>query len=110
MGIIGLSMQGASDDAIGGVVWLTWILGGWLYSALQECSSQQATIGKRVLGIKVIDLAGQRISFGRATGRYFGKIISGMIMYIGFIMAGFTDRKQALHDMMAGCLLVRTVR
>jgi uncharacterized RDD family membrane protein YckC len=50
---------------------------------------------------------GEKISFGKATGRYFGKIISGMILCIGYIMAGFTEKKQALHDMMAGCLVVR---
>ncbi len=58
------------------------------------------------LGIKVTDLDGNRISFGRATGRYFGKIISGMIFYIGFMMAGWTQKKQALHDMLAGCLVI----
>jgi uncharacterized RDD family membrane protein YckC len=79
---------------------------GWLYFALMECSSRQATLGKMALGIRVTDLVGGRISFGRATGRYFGKIVSAAIIYIGFIMAGFTQQKQALHDIMAGCLVV----
>jgi uncharacterized RDD family membrane protein YckC len=79
---------------------------GWLYYALMESSVNQATLGKMALGIKVTDLDGNRISFGRATGRYFGKIVSGMILYIGFIMAGFTEKKQALHDIMASCLVV----
>jgi len=78
----------------------------WLYYALMESSIRQATLGKLALGIKVVDYSGNRISFGKATGRYFGKIISGLIFYIGFIMAGFTDRKQALHDMLAGCLVI----
>ena len=78
----------------------------WLYFALMESSNKQATLGKLALGIIVTDLSGGRISFGRASGRYFGKIISGLILYIGFIMAGFTDRKQALHDIMASCLVV----
>jgi uncharacterized RDD family membrane protein YckC len=81
-------------------------LSGWLYFALMESSAKQGTIGKMALGIKVTDLNGNRISFGRATGRFFGKIISGMILYIGFIMAGFTDKKQAMHDMIAGTLVV----
>jgi uncharacterized RDD family membrane protein YckC len=55
----------------------------------------------------VTGLDGGRISFGRATGRYFGKILSGMILMVGYLMAGFTDRKQALHDMLAGTLVVR---
>jgi uncharacterized RDD family membrane protein YckC len=78
----------------------------WLYYALMESSSKQATLGKLALGIVVTDLNGNRISFGRATGRYFGKIVSGMIFAIGYIMAGFTEKKQALHDMIASCLVV----
>jgi uncharacterized RDD family membrane protein YckC len=79
----------------------------WLYFALQECSSAQATLGKRVLGLKVTDLEGRRIGFGKATGRFFGKILSGIILWIGYMMAGFTERKQALHDMIAGTLVIR---
>lgn len=78
----------------------------WLYFALMESSNKQATLGKLAIGIVVTDLNGGRISFGRATGRYFGKIVSGMILYIGFFMAGFTEKKQALHDIMASCLVV----
>mgnify|MGYP001020493857 FL=1 len=79
---------------------------GWLYYALMESSSRQATVGKIALGLRVTDLNGERITFLRATGRYFGKIISGMILYIGFIMAAFTEKRQALHDLMAECLVV----
>jgi uncharacterized RDD family membrane protein YckC len=60
------------------------------------------------LGLKVIDLYGNRISFARATGRHFAKYISGVILGIGYIMAGFTERKQALHDMIAGTLVIRS--
>jgi uncharacterized RDD family membrane protein YckC len=74
----------------------------WLYWSLMESSSWQATLGKRMLGLRVTDLAGRRISFARATGRYFGKII-----FFGFIFAGFTEKKQALHDMIAGCLVLK---
>jgi len=80
----------------------------WLYFAVMESSKHQGTLGKLALGIKVTDMNGDRISFGRATGRYFGKIISGMIIYIGYIMAGLTEKKQALHDMMASCLVIKT--
>jgi uncharacterized RDD family membrane protein YckC len=79
----------------------------WLYFALLESSSWQATLGKRALGLYVTDLAGQRVSFGRASGRFFGKIISSLTLMIGYIMAGFTERKQALHDMIAGTLVLR---
>ena len=79
----------------------------WLYFALMESSKQQATLGKMALGLKVTDMEGNKISFGRATGRYFGKILSGMIFMIGYILAGLTEKKQALHDMIAGCLVIR---
>jgi len=79
----------------------------WLYFALQESSSAQATLGKRVLSLKVTTLDGQRIGFGQATGRFFGKIVSGLTLLIGYMMAGFTERKQALHDILAGTLVVR---
>jgi uncharacterized RDD family membrane protein YckC len=79
---------------------------GWLYFALQESSTAQATLGKRALGIKVTDANGRRIGFGRATGRFFGKILSGLVFAIGFMLAGWTERKQALHDFLAGTLVV----
>lgn len=81
--------------------------GNWLYFTLMESSRYQATLGKIVMGAIVTDLNGKRISFGRANGRFFGKWISGMVMYIGFLMAGFTEKKQAMHDMLAGCLVVQ---
>ena len=81
---------------------------GWLYYALLESSVKQATIGKMVLGISVTDLSGNRISFGRATGRYFAKIISGVILCAGYIMAAFTAKKQALHDIMASTLVIKS--
>jgi uncharacterized RDD family membrane protein YckC len=79
----------------------------WLYYALMESSSWQGTLGKRLLGIKVTDLNGDRISFARATGRHFAKIISSLICLVGFIMVAFTERKQGLHDMMAGTLVLQ---
>ena len=80
----------------------------WLYHALMESSEWQATVGKKALGLVVTDVAGQRVSFARSTGRHFGKIITNMVPFlIGYIMAGFTAKKQALHDMLAGCLVLR---
>lgn len=80
----------------------------WLYHALMESSEWQATLGKKVLGLVVTDLAGRRVSFGRASGRHFGKMLTNLIpAFIGYIMAGFTEKKQALHDMVAGCLVLR---
>ncbi|MBT0666982.1 RDD family protein [Novosphingobium profundi] len=80
----------------------------WLYFALMESSKFQGTVGKLAIGLIVTDVAGQRISFGRATGRYFGKILSGLILCIGYIMVAFTERKQGLHDILAGTLVYKT--
>jgi uncharacterized RDD family membrane protein YckC len=79
----------------------------WLYYSLLESSVWQATLGKKALGLEVTDLDGNRISFGRATGRFFAKIISSIILGIGYLMAGFTEKKQALHDILAGTLVIR---
>jgi uncharacterized RDD family membrane protein YckC len=79
---------------------------GWLYSALLESSSWQGTVGKKLLGIRVTDTDGNRIGFGRATGRHFAKLLSQLICLIGFIMAAFTERRQALHDLIAGTLVL----
>lgn len=79
----------------------------WLYFALLESSARGATVGKMALGLRVVDDRRQRISFLRATGRFFAKFISGIILLIGYIMAAFTDRKRALHDIMAGTLVVK---
>lgn len=80
----------------------------WLYYAGLESSARQATFGKSVMSLRVTNAEGRRLSFGHATGRYFAKIISGMIPFgIGYIMAGFTAKKQALHDMIAGTLVMR---
>jgi uncharacterized RDD family membrane protein YckC len=78
----------------------------WIYEAYMLSSEKQATFGKMMMEIEVTDLNGRRISFGRATGRHFAKWVSALILGIGFIMAGFTEKKQALHDMMADTLVV----
>jgi len=122
LGLVGLTVAGHASDpdmdsADAGLMvallstylisMLAVAVAGWLYFALMESSSRGATLGKMALGLRVVDLSGNRIGFGRATGRYFGKLVSGAILCIGYIMAGFTQQKQALHDMMAGCLVVR---
>jgi uncharacterized RDD family membrane protein YckC len=86
------------------------LFGGWLYYALMESSAKQGTLGKMAMGLTVTDMNGQRVSFGRASGRFFSKIITGLIPFgIGYIMAGFTEKKQALHDMIASCLVMKKV-
>ena len=76
------------------------------YFTLLESSGMQATVGKLLLGIKVVDLSGKRISFARATVRFFAKILSGQVLLIGYFMAAFSQRKQTLHDLLAGTLVV----
>jgi uncharacterized RDD family membrane protein YckC/type II secretory pathway pseudopilin PulG len=87
--------------------WLLLLVGQWAYFALMESSARQATLGKQALGLAVTDLEGERIALGRATGRFLGKILSGIPLNLGYVMAAFTARKQALHDMVAGTLVVR---
>lgn len=115
IGLGAVGMIGASGDAGAGMMALFGsmlllfaiaFVAQWLYFALFESGAAQATPGKMALGIKVVDDHGARIGFGRASGRYFGKIVSGMIFYVGFLMAGFGERKQALHDMMANTFVV----
>ncbi len=106
-GVIVVFAAGKFSDDIGTLLDVIRIVLGWLYFSLMESSSNQATIGKMALGIKVTDTLGNRISFARATGRYFAKMISGVTLFIGYIMAAFTEKKQALHDIIAGTLVVK---
>ncbi|MCX6690562.1 MAG: RDD family protein, partial [Methanoregula sp.] len=78
----------------------------WLYYAGFESSRSQATPGKVLMHAQVTDLEGNRVSFARATLRFFGKFISLVIIFIGFIMIGLTKKKQGLHDKIAGCLVL----
>jgi uncharacterized RDD family membrane protein YckC len=79
----------------------------WLYFAPLESSRLQASLGKRLLGLRVTDLDERRLSFLRATGRFLGKLLSVATLLIGFLLAAFTARRQALHDLVAGCLVLR---
>lgn len=74
------------------------------YCVTLETSAKQGTWGKQIVGIKVTDLQGRRITVGQAVGRYFAKIITGCTCGVGLLMPLWTEKKQTLHDMMAGCL------
>ncbi|MEQ8411170.1 MAG: RDD family protein [Erythrobacter sp.] len=87
-------------DFLGLIVGLAYFIGF-------EGSQMQATPGKKVLGLIVTDMQGRRISYPRAAGRYFGKILSGFILLIGYIMVAFTEKKQGLHDLLASTLVVK---
>jgi len=79
----------------------------WLYYAGLEGSPWQGTVGKRLFRLMVTDQYGRRIHFGRASGRFFGKIVSALALFVGYLMVAFSERKQGLHDLMAGTLVVR---
>jgi uncharacterized RDD family membrane protein YckC len=81
----------------------------WLYFAMLESSERQATFGKAIFNLRVTDANGNRLSFGHASGRYFAKIVTNLVpFFIGWIMAGFTEKKQALHDFIAGTVVIKT--
>lgn len=82
----------------------------WIYYAVWESSKSQATPGKMLFGLVVTDTEGVQISFLKATGRTLGKYLSAVTLLIGFIMAAFTEKKQALHDILAGCLVLKRER
>ncbi len=79
----------------------------WLYQALLMSSGWQATVGQRLLGLRVAGLDGGRISFARASGRYFASVLSGALLLAGYFMMLFTQRRQTLHDRLAGTVVVR---
>jgi uncharacterized RDD family membrane protein YckC len=117
VGTIKEMFAGANQDPALPFTVMSWLLLGgivmlvlqWLYYAWMESSEHQATLGKMALGLIVTDLNDQRVSFGRATGRFFAKIITNYTFLIGYIMAGFTEKKQALHDMIASTLVLRKI-
>jgi uncharacterized RDD family membrane protein YckC len=82
-------------------------VGSWLYCAFFESSAWRATPGKRLLGLQVITADGGRVSFGKATERHLMKFLSLFCLTIGFMMSGWTKRRQALHDMPCDCLVIR---
>ncbi len=113
IGMVALAIVAAGQDfkddgfLVGmALVYLFYPVLSLAYYAGMESSKLQATVGKLALGIKVVDGQGRRLGFGRATARWAGSIVSYLILYIGFFMAGWTRRKQALHDLMAGTFVV----
>jgi uncharacterized RDD family membrane protein YckC len=107
--LIILAVAGASEETVSAgavIIQLLAVVGSWIYEAVMDSSSKQGTLGKMAIGIKVTDLEGKRITFGRATGGHFGKYLSYFTMYIGYLMAAFTQKRQALHDIIAGTLVL----
>jgi uncharacterized RDD family membrane protein YckC len=94
--------EGDTDPGPGAVS----LIINWLYFAYQESSVRQSTIGKAAMGLKVCTENGERLSFAKATGRFFAKMLSAAILFIGFIMVAFNDRRQGLHDKLAKTLVI----
>jgi uncharacterized RDD family membrane protein YckC len=82
-------------------------VGGWLYAALSESSHYRATLGKRIMGLQVVNSAGGQLTFSQASVRHVMKFLSLFTLCVGFLMAGWTKRRQALHDMPNDCLVIR---
>lgn len=98
-----------SLEGIGAVtVWSFFFLADWIYFAILESSERGATLGKRMLGMRVTDCDGQQLSFRLASIRYFSKILSALPVMLGFVMAFFTKKHQALHDLIAETVVIRT--
>lgn len=97
----------ASIMAMAGGYWILSLTIQILYSTFMESSKLQATVGKLALGLKVTDLQGNKLDFTKALVRNLCKIISNFTMLIGYIIAGFTAKKQALHDMIASTLVLK---
>ncbi len=97
---------GAFVAATAGAGFFVGFLAPWLYEGFMLSSEWQATVGKRVMSVVVTDTGGRPISFARATGRHFAKYLSMILLAAGYIVAAFTQKKQALHDMIAETLVV----
>ena len=87
--------------------WIFSLFVSWLYFAIQQSSSKQATLGMRALDIKITDEKQGKISFWRASGNYFVVFFSGLLIFIGFLMIAFTSRKQGLHNFISRTLCIR---
>ena len=110
LGLLSSGQDLTTSDALGVaelVLLLLTLVLAWLYYAGMESAAWQGTVGKRILRLVVTDNYGRRIGFGRATGRFFAKILSGLILFVGYLMVAFTERKQGLHDLMASTLVIR---
>jgi len=95
-----------TEQELGSAIIIIYMLAFLLYFTLMESSAKQGTLGKMLLKIKVVNAEGERISILNALGRYFGRILSGVIMGLGYIMILFTPKKQALHDKLAKTYVV----
>lgn len=97
--ILFIILGASKGSSMGFFVW-------WLYYAVMESSNMQGTFGKMAMGLKVTDLNGKKLRFGKATARYFLKWLSTGMLFVGYLFPFFTEKRQALHDLLSGCLVV----
>ena len=101
-------LTAATASYVSGIAAIAFLsVGAWLYFAFTESSNWRATLGKRIMGLQVVTSTGGKLSFGQATVRHFMKFLSLFTAGVGFMMAGWTKRRQALHDMPIDSLVVR---
>ena len=93
-----LGMVGTYLEVAG---WLSNLIVFFLYDAVFEASPMQGSIGKKICNIIVVDYHGRRLTFAKALGRNFGKILSGMICFVGYLNVLWDDKSQAWHDQLA---------
>ncbi|RAU82347.1 RDD family protein [Pontibacter arcticus] len=105
--LLGMKMPNMDDPETRLQLNLTSMVLGWVYYSFMESSTYQATFGKQVMGLFVTDMQGQRLSFGKASARYFGRLLSGLTFLVGYLVAFFTAKKQSLHDLLAGTLVFK---
>ena len=111
---VGFDGQGLDEDMFASTAWELMLVSiyasGFLVQALyfswMHASSHQATLGKLAIGIKVVRSDGSRVTFWRAFGRYWGYMLGAFALCIGLLMAAFTRRKQALHDLFSDTVVV----
>ena len=107
---VGRSMGTAHESTayISGLIFIPILaVGAWLYSAFSESSRHRATLGKRLLGLQVVNTSSGQLTFGQASVRHFMKFLSLFTAGVGFMMAGWTKRRQALHDIPSDVLVIR---
>jgi len=104
--VFAMGFGGPAHQSTNSLFVLLYVIAVCLYYPLFESSQMQATPGKRAVGLKVTDLQGEQVSFARALGRMLGHLVTFLTFGVGFAMAVFTERRQSLHDMMAGTLVV----
>ena len=102
-----IGIEGENAKYVTGFTFIVLLaVGGWLYAALSESSRYRATIGKRIMHLQVVNADGEKLNFGQASVRHVMKFLSLFTLGIGFLMAGFSKRRQALHDLPNDCLVI----